>query len=383
MCVHVSKLRVHGRSRSFALSPVATHRLAWRRTRVRGAVLIATLVAAVSPLTGEASEQGFPGLSKRLTTQSRLLVEYTDEFKRDAAAYDAMAGGAGYDYAKLWRSKPQAVRTVVSRMKQNWLAHNADYERMEGIVAGVPSLVGFDVNIDAGTSFAEDPKSAVTFSLKTKGGQTFRQPGAFYNITEAALWGEDSAFVAKGVTPDLDGDGRIGEFGESLPDAQFLLSDATSWDQEARRLLNAAQSYKPNTKDALTALVVMVPTMNEYFGDWKNSRFVVGAKATSTSFNAASRLNDIHDILSSLRVVYADVKPAIERKDTAQAAQTQRELDSLATFVERIYRREQAGHRFKPQEADLLGAEAQDRAIKIAGQVSQAAARLGISVSQG
>ena len=34
------------------------------------------------------------------------------------------------------------------------------------------------------------------------------------------------------------------------------------------------QAWKPTASDAFTALVVMVPTMSEYFGQWKESRFV-------------------------------------------------------------------------------------------------------------
>jgi 4-alpha-glucanotransferase len=55
-------------------------------------------------------------------------------------------------------------------------------------------------------------------------------------------------------------------------------------------------------------------------------------------------------------------------------------VDGLAAFIEKIYKREKAGHRFTPQDADTLGKQAQDRAVKVAGQVSQAAAKLGVKV---
>ena len=44
----------------------------------------------------------------------------------------------------------------------------------------------------------------------------------------------------------------------------------------------------------------MTPTMSEYFEAWKNSRFVAGAKAEEQGFVAASRLQDIADILGGL-----------------------------------------------------------------------------------
>ena len=43
-----------------------------------------------------------------------------------------------------------------------------------------------------------------------------------------------------------------------------------------RELDAAARKWEPTLQDALTALVVMTPTMSEYFEAWKNSRFVAG-----------------------------------------------------------------------------------------------------------
>ena len=68
--------------------------------------------------------------------------------------------------------------------------------------------------------------------------------------------------------------------------------------------------------------------------------------------------------------------------DDAQAAQTGRELSDLRGFIGDLYEREQAGDRFTPEQADSLGTEAQERATAIAGQVSQAAARLGVEIEQ-
>jgi hypothetical protein len=355
------------------------------RLRIAHATAVALVVAAAAlPATAAADgKAAFPGLHNRLISQSKKLVAFTAEFKANATQYNKLAASEHYDYAALWSSKSAAVKPLLAKMKRDWLKHNSDYERMEGIVAGTPSLVQYDVDIDAGASFKEDPKGAVSFSLKAPNGETFKQPGALYNITEAALWGEDTSLTARSVKPDLDGDGKAGEFGEVLPDAAFLVAAAREFDRQSHKLLASATAYEPNTADALSALVVMVPTMGEYFGDWKASRFVIGAKATTTSFNVASRLNDIHDILGSLQVVYTDVRPQIAKVDPDQAAQTRTELDGLAAFIERIFQREQGGHRFTPQDADILGKQAQDRAVKVAGQVSQAAAKLGIKVEQG
>ena len=134
--------------------------------------------------------------------------------------------------------------------------------------------------------------------------------------------------------------------------------------------------------DAFTAVVVMVPTMSEYFGQWKVSRFVLGNRAQGDAFNVVSRLSDIGDILGGLRVIYQGIGPAIATVDPQQAAQTKRELDSLWSFVAKLRKHERAGRRFTPEQADTLGRTAQERASAIAGQVTQAAARLKVKIAQ-
>ena len=81
-------------------------------------------------------------------------------------------------------------------------------------------------------------------------------------------------------------------------------------------------------------------------------------------------------------MIYGGIGPAIARVDASQAAQTRRELAALDSYVERLRKQERSGRRFTPQQADVLGREAQDRATAIAGQVAQAAARLKVKIVQ-
>jgi hypothetical protein len=127
---------------------------------------------------------------------------------------------------------------------------------------------------------------------------------------------------------------------------------------------------------------VMVPTMSEYFESWKNSRFVAGEASTQNDFVAISRLSDIQDILSSLQIVYAGVKPLIVDLNPDQAAQIEKDLNGLKEYVADVYQQEQGGRQFTAEEADLLGAEAQNRATAIAGQISQVAAALNIVIEE-
>ncbi len=81
-------------------------------------------------------------------------------------------------------------------------------------------------------------------------------------------------------------------------------------------------------------------------------------------------------------MIYAGVGPAIGAVDGQQSAQTKRELDGLYGFISRLRTQERAGKRFTPQQAETLGRSAQERGTAIAGQVTQAAARLKIKIVQ-
>ena len=340
--------------------------------------------AALVVFAAPASSAPPPGIKLQPVKQYLLghtarLTGFTASFEREAARYDALAAGAGYDYAELWRTRRSEVRTTLARAKAAWVRGNPYYERVEGVVAGTPSLARFDVILDAGASGAEDPANAVPFDIKLSDGRALRKPGNFFNLTEGMLWGTRPAFRKARV--DLDGDGRV-EFGELLPDAVAFEGTATAFDLYARRLDRAARRWKPSASDAFTSVVVMVPTMSEYFGQWKVSRFVLGSRARGDAFNVVSRLSDIGDILTGLQVIYRGIQPAIARRDPAQSSQTARELASLTAFVDKLRDQERAGRRVTPEQAEILGRQAQDRATAIAGQVTQAAARLKVKIVQ-
>jgi imelysin len=353
-------------------------------TRIRSLVLGAALAATAAVAVGASAAPGatLPGtqlapVKSYLLDHTTQLHGFTKELRAVANRYYATAKQANFDYAKLARSP--AVRKDIARAKTLWTKGNPYYERVEGVVAGTPSLAVYDVILDAGSSAKEDPASAVPFDLKLPNGKVLRKPGNLFNLTEGMLWGTLPAYV--GTTVDLDGDGRR-EFGEVLPDANVFKAAADAFVLHSGKLDRSARAWSPTASDAFTSVVVMVPTMSEYFGQWKTSRFVLGDRASSESFNVVSRLSDIGDILGGLRVIYAGIQPAVARVDSAQAAQTRRELAALDGYVKKLRTQERSGRRFTPQQADVLGREAQERATAIAGQVSQAAARLKVKIVQ-
>jgi len=306
------------------------------------------------------------------------LVASTEQLQRDAQEYYNLAEAADFDYAKLLRENRPAVATAVKKLQDDHIQANPAYEEMEGVVAGVPSLADYDVIIDAGAD-GSDPENAVPFSLKTKSGKEFKQPGNFFALVETSVFGTEPKFTASNVKPDLDGDGKV-TFPEALPDADFLLAATTDFAKYAKELDTSAEQWDPTLEDAYTAVVVMTPTMSEYFDAWKNSRFIAGSGAEEKGFVATSRLSDIRDILGGIVLIYESIRPSVEKVNADQAQQTKTDLAKLHQFAGRLLSEEEGGKTFTASDADTLGSEAQRNAEAIAGQVSQAAGQLGLKL---
>jgi len=321
------------------------------------------------------------GIKTYLLDQAQRLQESTATLQAAANQYYALAEAADFDYAALWQEQHAAVSDILAAAQEAWLVASPGYEKMEGIVAGTAELANFDVILDAGSSGADDPENAVPFDLTLPNGEVLPKPGNLFGVTESALWGTESAYAITDVTADFDGNGTV-DFGEALPEANVLKAAADALNSYAVELHDAAEVWNPNPTDAFTALVVMVPTMNEYFASWRDSRFVAGESSTQRDFVAISRLADIGDILSGLEVVYGEVQPMVDTVDAAQGEQIATGLADLKAFVADIHEQEQSGKRYTPEEADLLGAEAQNRATTVTGQISQVAAQLGITIDE-
>jgi hypothetical protein len=338
----------------------------------------ASATTTATTATTQASGAELGEVKEFLRDHTAQLETFTGRFEELASDYSQLVENG------VTPAERSEAAAVLSELKRIWTEGNPYYERVEGIVAGTPSLSEFDVTIDAGSSAAEDPESAVPFDLTLPDGKVLRQPGNLFNLTEGALWGtlpDPLAAEVGGSPADLNDDGRS-SFGELLPHAGFLQASSGEFRRQARALDEAAGAWQPTPSDAFTSLVVMVPTMSEYFGQWKESRFVRGSQFTSESFNVVSRLSDIRDILSGLEVIYRGVEPLAAKADPAKSRQAKRELRELKAFVDDIYAQERGGRRYTPEQADSLGAEAQSRATAIAGQVSQLAAELSIPIEQ-
>ena len=347
---------------------------------VIGAGLIALGCGDDEGSTTTASDSGAADLTAvkdYLTSHAEDLQAEVDVMAENAEAYYTLAEEADFDYEALMSENCEEVSQLLEESKDAFLKANPSYEEAEGIVAGVPRLAQYDVDIDAGSD-ASDPESAVSFTLQTPQGETLKQPGNLFFLTETALYGTNPDLLAD-VEQDANCDGKV-EFGEGVPDADIYVATLREFQAQADALLEDADGFEPTPSDAFTAITIMTPTMSEYFEAWKNSSYIAGENAEELGFVAASRLSDIADILAGIQFTYDEIEPMIAEEDAAQAEQTGRQLDELLAFVEDLEQREADGEKFTGEDADTLGSEAQARAEEIAGQVTQAAQRLGIEL---
>jgi Imelysin len=354
---------------------------------IRACALAGLLAAVAGPVLVAAQDESTPtsetdlaGLKTYMQEQSAKMKAGTDEVLTFAQQYYDLAKAENFDYQKLWDEHGAEIQPLLEQARDDWSVDaHGNYELNEGMVAGIPSLSYFDALIDAGPSAEDDPAEAVDFKVELPDGTTLDKPGnLFHYLTEPALWGTDDAFV--GLRVDMDGDGTI-ELGEALPEAKVLLGSAQALDNATADLGKAIDEWEPNLSDAFTALVVMIPTMEEYFGQWKNSPFVEGANSTDGEFVANSRLIDVLGILRGLQLTYSKVSPEISQEHPELETQIKSELDGMITFVEDLHEKEDAGTRFTAEQADLYGSELQTRAASLAGQITQAAGLIGVEVT--
>lgn len=328
----------------------------------------------------KAVEVDFSPVKDYTVDHAKSMKVATSRLRSLAERYYELAKTAGFDYEKLAGEEKEEAGRILKDAKQAWMDASNNYELIEGIVAGVPSLSEYDVILDAGAPGSEGGEDAVPFDLKLPDGRVLAKPGNFFhNLLEPALWGTEKEFIA--LEADLDGDG-VAQFGEVLPDANVFVASAREMDNYTARMLDTISGWTPDLDGAFTALVTMIPTMDEYFENWKFSRFVSGSEAEEKAFVATSRLVDIQGILAGLNVVYDATKPVVRSKDAALDEQVSTGFKDLRAYVEDIRKQEETGQRFSPEEVDRYGTEAQDMAQELSALVAQAAVKLGVRIAQ-
>jgi hypothetical protein len=310
---------------------------------------------------------------------SKDLQDSAGKIQQKADQYYELAKAANFDYAQLWKDKSADVKTIILESRNLFIEANPRYEEMEGIIAGTPSLSQYDVILDAGTSGEEGGEDVVPFDLTLPDGRVLPKPGHIFFLIESTLWGTTPAYVVPNLHADLDGNNQA-DFGETMPDANVFKATADALVTNVANLNKDVAAWEPTTEEAFGALVANVPTFADFIDSWKNSRFVMGDQATHGEFVASSRLSDLKDNVKSWQTIYAGLSPLVKTVDPNADSQILKSLQDLHDYVSGLYAQEQGGKRFTPEEADTFSAEGQNRATAIAGQLTQAAAELGITL---
>jgi hypothetical protein len=352
-------------------------RVRWLAAPLAALLLALTALPALAAQDAAAGEADLVAVKTYVVDQAAQMKEGSAALKATAEQYYLLIEEAGFDYEAAWAAHQVELTQLVADAKERWLTASRHYELNEGLIAGVPSLSYYDVWIDAGPSGEEDPAEALDWTLELPNGESFEKPGNIFGVTEPGLWGTQDEAV--GLRIDVDGDGELG-LGEVLPEANLFVAGARVLDQATDEMIAAVDEWQPTIEDAFAALTTMIPTMNEYFEQWKLSTFVSGEASTQTTFVANSRLLDVGGILNGLSVTYDEISPIVVQVDPALHAQIDAGFADLEGFVADLSAQEQGGTQFTPEQADLFGTEAQDRATRLVGQVSQAIALLGIQV---
>ena len=331
------------------------------------------LTAFLLATSAAASDLG--GTKTYLTARLGELKATTAKLVVASDAYYQLAKSANFDYARLWKTKPDQVKAAVSKARAAWRDASPRYERIEGFFAGQEPFNRLDLITDAANP-GSGANGGVDHDVKLPSGKTLVKPGALFNLTEATLWGLNPAYTA--LKANLGGQDGLGN---ALPDANVLLGGARALDATIADFQQTARPWQPSASYVFNTLTANVPTTQDFLEVWRNSRFVTGGASKVQEFAAISRLNDLRDNIGSWQVIYAGVSPDVKVKDANLDAQVHAGLGDLRAYVEKLIDRERT-RRFTPEQAESIQEEAQNRATAITGLLTQAAALLGVKVGE-
>ena len=288
------------------------------------------------------------------------LTKTVDAMK--VASEDLVAASGEYSAALEAKDLTKAD-TLVKRMQEDYKKIDSfGYETVEGIVAGVESLAHYDIYLDAGVPAAEGPEDVAPVVLDLGNGEKIDHQGSVFTyILEPALWGGDARWGKE-----------VG--GKKLPRPEVLTAAAKDADRVIGELKRDSHAWNPTVGDLFGAMVLMTPTLSDYFEDWKESRY---SDEKSGRFQAVSRISDMRGIMSSCAVMYKAVLPAVTEKDKALAKSVDLGFDGILSFIDLLGKREKEGV-IKEAEIDELAAQAKEKTDKLVPQIEQSAAIAGI-----
>jgi len=285
----------------------------------------------------------------------------------NSEAYSALIAAHGGSVEAAYKAEPKKIDQLVAKMQENYKAMDSfGYETIEGIVAGVSSLAEYDIYLDAGVPASEGPEDVAPVVLDLGNGQKIDKQGSLFTyIIEPMLWGGDSRWV----TP-VDGGKKL------LPRPEILTAAAKDVNKKLGELLADAKAWNASVGDCFGAMIVMTPTLSDYFEDWKESRY---AKEKSGRFQAVSRVSDMRGIMGSCQVMYEAVEGQVAEKDKSLAKSVDAGFKGIMGFLDKIEKREKQGE-IKGAEIDELATQAKEKTDKLVPQIEQSAAVVGVKV---
>jgi len=292
----------------------------------------------------------------------------SQDFVKNSDAYSALVAANGGSVEAAYKADPKQLEKLVAKMQENYKAMDSfGYETVEGIVAGVPSLADYDIYLDAGVPASEGPENVAPVVLDVGNGQKIDKQGSLFTyIIEPMLWSGDKRWVTV-----VDGGKK------SLPRPEVLAAAAKDVNKKLGELLADANSWNASVSDCFAAMVVMTPTLSDYFEDWKESRY---SKDKSGRFQAVSRVSDMRGIMGSCQVMYEAVEKTVAEKDQSLAKSVDSAFKGIMSFLDKIEDREKQGE-IKGAEIDELATQAKDKTDKLVPQIEQSAAVTGVKIT--
>ncbi len=306
-------------------------------------------------------------VKKYLLSRLDKVRAASEDFVKVADQYAATIKENGGTVVAAYKAEPKKLEALVERLREDYKKMDSyGYETVEGIVAGVSSMADYDIYLDAGVPASEGPDDVAPVVLDLGNGEKINKQGALFTyIIEPALWGGDKRWVV-----------QVDASGKTLPRPEVVTAAATDVNRKIGELVSDAKAWNATTADCFGAMVVMTPTLSDYFEDWKESRY---SKDKSGRFQAVSRISDMRGIMGSCQVMYLAVKPEVAAKDKALAKSVNSGFDGIMSFIDMLDRREKQGE-IKIAEIDELATQAKEKTDKLVPQIEQSAAVVGVKI---
>lgn len=274
------------------------------------------------------------------------------------------------------KAEPDQMASLIHHMRNDYKRIDSyGYEYVEGIVAGVPELMKYDVELDSGVpvigASAQDQIADTHIKIP---GLTLDRAGSLNNyLIEPTVYGTNPKFTS--------GQAELPGFEKkevNLPNPALVVALADYAIDGYARLDKDASAWTPSDRDLFQAMANMTPTLADYFDEWKESKKY--GQAEGGRFVAVSRVSDMRGIMASTRLNWQSLRGLVHPKDPALAEKIDQGYAQIMHFIDTVDERDQK-RPLKIQAIDALGSQAKQRADKLTVQVAQAASLLHIDVN--